>query len=129
MAVNISKPCSAQMAITYRCNLKCLHCDIWKYKKQEELETVQWIESLKKLKNWLGSFRLDISGGEPFLRSDLFDIIDFCSRNEIQAVVTTNATLLKTEIIKKLSQINRLTLNISIDGLSPDIHYYLKNGV
>ena len=127
MAANISKPSSVQMAITYKCNLKCLHCDIWKCKKVEELETTQWIESLRKLKNWLGPFRLDISGGEPFLREGLFDIIDFCNENEIQTVVTTNATLLKTETIKNLSQIKSLTLNISIDGLSPDIHDYLRN--
>lgn len=127
MAHNISKPRSVQMAVTYICNLKCLHCDIWKNKKTEELQCGQWLEIFKKLKDWLGPFRLDISGGEPFLRKDIFELVDFCDRNEIQTVLTTNATLLNSELIRKLSHIKSLTLNISLDGVNADTHNYLRN--
>jgi len=115
------------MAITYRCNLQCRHCDIWKDKKGKELTAAQWIRSIKKLRDWLGPFRLDISGGEPFLRKDMFEIVDFCDKNEVRIVVTTNATLLDSKIIEKLSHVNSLTLNISIDGAAPETHDYLRN--
>ena len=122
-----AKPCSVQMAITYKCNLRCLHCDIWKSQKVEELSANQWIRSIKKLKSWLGPFRLDISGGEPFLRKDIFDIVDFCDKNEIQSVITTNSMLLNPGYIKRLSKIKSLTLNISLDGINPETHDYLRN--
>ena len=124
---NIQKPCSVQMAITYRCNLRCTHCDIWKSEKKEELKTNQWLKIIGSLRKWLGPFRLDISGGEPFLRRDMLDIIDFCDKNQVKTVVTTNATLLNLELISTLSHIKSLTLNISIDGINPSTHDYLRN--
>jgi hypothetical protein len=127
MPKNILKPCSVQMAITYRCNLKCLHCDIWKNGGTKELKPAQWIKAAGKLRKWLGPFRLDISGGEPFLRKDIFDIVDFCDNNDIQVVVTTNATLLSQEYIRKISHIKGLTLNVSLEGINPSTHDYLRN--
>jgi mycofactocin biosynthetic radical S-adenosylmethionine protein MftC len=121
------KPSGVQIGITDRCNLSCLHCDIWKKPKREELSSSQWIKILVSLKKWLGPFRLDISGGEPFLKNDILDIIDFCRKNEIHVVITTNATLLNPKIINKLSHIKSLTLNISIDGVNSDTHDYLRN--
>lgn len=127
MRKSLSKPSNVHISITDRCNLKCLHCDIWKNPKRQELASRQWISILKDLKKWLGPFRLDISGGEPFLKSDILDIIDFCDRNEIYVVVVTNATLLDHKMINRLSCIKNLTLNISIDGINSDTHDYLRN--
>lgn len=127
MSGSILKPCSVQMAITYKCNLKCLHCDIWKSDRPGELKAGQWIDVLGKLRQWLGPFRLDISGGEPFLRKDIFDIVDFCDKNDVQTVITTNTTLLNSEHIKKLSHIKSLTLNISLESVNSFTHDYLRN--
>jgi MoaA/NifB/PqqE/SkfB family radical SAM enzyme len=127
MKDGLLKPSGVHIGITDRCNLSCLHCDIWKRPKREELSSNQWIKILGNLKKWLGPFRLDISGGEPFLRNDILDIINFCDKNEIRTVVTTNATLLDSKTIKKLSRIKGFTLNISIDGASSGTHDYLRN--
>lgn len=127
MEKNNLKPRNIHVGITDRCNLKCLHCDIWKSGKRNELTCKQWMDILKRIKKWLGPFRLDVSGGEPFLRSDMLDIIDFCNKNEILIVITTNATMLNPGAINKLSRIKNLTLNISIDSVNPDAHDYLKN--
>ena len=123
----ISKPSSVQTAITYRCNLKCLHCDIWKSPATEELNLTQWLKILKKMRDWLGPFWFNISGGEPFLRKDLLDIITYCNINNIRVVVTTNGTLLNPESIKILSSMKNLTVNVSVDGVNADTHDYLRN--
>ena len=122
----MNKPASIQIGITERCNLRCLHCDIWKSEQKKELEHGEWINILTVLKNWLGHYRLDISGGEPFLRKDLIDIIRFCHENGIRGVVTTNATLLTEETIGILSGFDTLTLNVSLDGFFPHTHDYLR---
>jgi len=121
-------PISIQIGLTHRCNLRCVHCDIWKAeKKEKELTTEEWKKVILKLKDWLGPFRLDIAEGEPFLRKDILDIILFCDENNIRTVVTTNGTLIEKEKIKLLSKIKSLTLNISLDGASPETHDYLRN--
>jgi hypothetical protein len=122
----VKKPSLIQFGITERCNLRCVHCDIWKKKKKKELGSEQWLSIVLRLRNWLGPFRLDISGGEPFIRNDLFEILEFCHKNQISPVVTTNATLLDKEMIDRLSEIDSLTLNISLDGIYQQTHDYLR---
>jgi MoaA/NifB/PqqE/SkfB family radical SAM enzyme len=73
------KPSNVLFNITFRCNLKCKHCDIWKDKSGKELSTEEIKEIIDKLKNWLEYFRLHFSGGEPLVRKDIFEIIKYCS--------------------------------------------------
>ena len=59
------------LAVTYRCNSRCIMCDTWKHpsKKEEEIEP-------RDLETFPEVVRLNITGGEPFLRDDLSDILD-----------------------------------------------------
>jgi len=120
------KPTNIQINLTERCNLRCKNCKIWCLTKKKELSYKEWIDIIIDLKQWLGPYTLDISGGEPFLRKDLIDIIRFCHKNEIQTVVCTNATLLTPEIIKILSGLETLNLSISLDGSTPQTHDYMR---
>jgi MoaA/NifB/PqqE/SkfB family radical SAM enzyme len=94
--------------------------------KKEELSQKEWIRIFTTLKEWLGPYRLTISGGEPFLRKDLVEIIRFCHENEIQTVVCTNGTLFTPEIITMLSGLSTLILTVSLDGSTPQTHDYLR---
>lgn len=123
----IQKPISIQISITEKCNLKCIHCDIWRKEKRPDLLLSQWLNIITKLKDWLGPYRIDIAGGEPFIRDDLIETIKFCNKNKIISVVTTNATLLDKNSIEELSWMDNLTLNISLDGVNPQTHDYLRN--
>ena len=123
------KPVLIQVGITERCNLKCIHCDIWRKEKKEELSSKQWLEIIERIRDWLGPYRLDITGGEPFIREDLIEIIEFCNRNEIGPVITTNATLLDKDAIRRLSEIDNLVINISLDGINQKTHDYLRGTI
>jgi len=149
------KPVDVYIGITIRCNIRCRHCNLWRTVSwkpgpssfflrmcnglaqmvlspvslkphKEELPYKEWIRILSDLKDWLGPYRLSITGGEPFIREDLVDIIHFCHENQIKAIVNTNATLLSPQLIKTLSDIPTLTLNISLDGSTPKTHDYLR---
>ena len=119
---------SVHVAMTERCNLKCIQCDLWKSKKKrDELSSKQWMKIFIGLRDWLGhSYQLNIGGGEPFIRKDLVEIIEFCSDNDIRTCVITNATLLEENSIKILSKIETLTLNVSLDGVNSYTHNYLR---
>ena len=65
-------PYKLTFAITYRCNSRCRHCNIWKLRPKNELKLDE-IEEFVKKNNF---FRwVNLTGGEPFLRKDLVDII------------------------------------------------------
>jgi hypothetical protein len=119
---------SIQMALTERCNLKCRQCDLWVSKnKRQELNTQQWKDIFVKVKNWIGSsYQLNFGGGEPFMREDMIELIEFCASNDIITALVTNATLLNKNIIRRLSMIETLTVQISLDGFNKETHNNLR---
>ena len=66
------------------------------------------------------SIILNLSGGEPFLRKDLFEILDYTTKFD-DIVITTNCTLINEKIAQKLAQYPNVRLSISIDGME-EIH-------
>lgn len=119
---------SIQMALTERCNLKCRQCDLWgSENKRQELNTQQWKDIFIKIKNWLGNpYQLNFGGGEPFMRKDMVELIEFCAANDITTCLVTNATLLNKDTIRRLSTIETLTVHISLDGFSKETHNNLR---
>ncbi len=105
----------AQWDINNECNLNCKHCRVSEKNDHEKL-------SLREAKNLLaelwynGVTMLNLSGGEPFLRKDIFEILDYATKFE-DIVITTNGTLLNEEKCKKLSTYTNIKLSISLDGL------------
>lgn len=110
----------AQWDINNSCNLNCKHCRVSKKQVSEgELTLKEGKELLAQL--WYnGITMLNISGGEPFIRRDLFEILEYAKKFE-DIVITTNCTLIEEEECKKLSKFSNVRLSISLDGME-DIH-------
>jgi MoaA/NifB/PqqE/SkfB family radical SAM enzyme len=111
--------------VTSVCNLKCEHCFYWKNLNQR---TDLSFDEIVDLSEGLGPFSaLLISGGEPFLRKELVDILHlFASNNQVKLFsIPTGATLPdlvihKTRMLLSTLQQNgvrRVNINLSIDGL------------
>ena len=65
-------PISIKGNINERCNSKCLYCSNWRLDKyQYEMDLDEWKNSLVSLKEFLGWYMIQFSGGEPFLRGDI----------------------------------------------------------
>ena len=80
------------ISITNRCNLKCKMCDIPK-NKIGELSTAQWKQVIKDAAA-SGARAIVFSGGEPLLREDIFELIDFTKNNSLGACLTSNGYLI-----------------------------------
>jgi MoaA/NifB/PqqE/SkfB family radical SAM enzyme len=112
--------------VTLDCNLRCRQCSIWQKDSGTHLTTGEWKKIILDMKNYVGLYFLRFYGGEPFCRADLLDIINFCSRNEISCLITTNGTYIDGSVARELIR-NRLTLiNISLDGMRPETHDRLR---
>lgn len=114
--------------ITSKCNLECIHCraSASPYKKTEELATDKICDILNEIKQ-IGVKILTFSGGEPFLRDDLVDIVRYAANLDIKVRVQSNATLLDYKIIKKLKNNGLWSLGVGLDGDSAEIHDRLRN--
>ncbi len=106
--------------ITGRCNLDCRHCIEGGTKEQQELTKNEIFDLIDDFK-MLGVYRLVLTGGEPFCRKELTEIIKRCSDNCIKTIVFTNGTLLTEEILEKIKNENVL-LRFSVDGATKEVH-------
>lgn len=112
-------PMNLTLSVSYKCNSRCKTCNIYK-KKSDEFSLVEWEEVFKNLGKDL--FWVTISGGEPFLRNDLPDLVcslyDICLPSIIN--IPTNG-LLKERIPEIVKQITlhckkaQIVINLSID--------------
>lgn len=98
---------------TMRCNLNCYGCYAGEYNKKEELETWRIADLLNQAKE-MGIYFITISGGEPFIRQDLWDI--FYKFDDMYFQVYTNGTLIDQQLAKKLAQIGNVLPAISVEG-------------
>ncbi len=76
-----TKPRFCTFAVTWKCNNKCSMCDVWKKKNLEPDLSYEEIDNIFKQKELHKLNVIRISGGEPFLRKDLSDIIKSISDN------------------------------------------------
>ena len=105
---------------TMRCNLKCIFCDIWKNQQNFSDEL-----TLSQIETTFSTFpRVDVlrlSGGEPFLRKDLFMVTDvICRQAKPDFVhITTNGVLTENieNYIQRVQCPEKIHIKISIDGL------------
>ena len=109
-------PKHAIIAVTYKCNGRCVMCNIWKKEHTEEVAIDVFGCLPPSLKT------INITGGEPFLRKDLPSIVSLILRrcNNPRMVISTNG--LSPSIIEaQLNEIKRFAPNvgirISVDGL------------
>lgn len=126
----LNKPYKLTYAITYDCNSRCKICNIWKKKSKNELK----LEQIKKFfeKNNYFSW-IDLTGGEPFLRKDLVDIVKIIQKNCKNLYLLhlpTNGFSTKL-IIEKSKQIaslklKKFILSVSLDG-PPELNDQLRN--
>ena len=110
-------PRAAHYILTWKCNLKCKDCSAWSRVNGNELKKEEVIALLKKVK-FLDIIKL--TGGEPFIRNDIVDIIAAVKEiiNPYIMQVTTNGTYTHRilECIKK-THFPGLQLRISLDGI------------
>ena len=110
--------------ITHRCNLQCNICEIRKDKPIQEY-TLGEIEGLiNEAFDWkVKEFAL--SGGEPLLREDIFEILDFVQKARYHIGILTNGVILSDSFIKRLLPYlasGCISLSISLDALTSGIH-------
>jgi MoaA/NifB/PqqE/SkfB family radical SAM enzyme len=106
------KPHHAQWLITRKCNYQCVGCNVWKEQDSRELSTDEIKKGLDILRE-IGIIELVISGGDPLLRSDIGEILDYASERFVTTVYDNGSMAAKkVDALRKVDFVA-----ISIDSL------------
>lgn len=115
---------------TRRCNLDCLHCgsDCSKNEKSSELPAYKVIEVFKDISQNFDpkKIMIAVTGGEPLVREDLFEILSKISDFGFPWGMVTNGMLVNEEVVKKCKDLGMKTVSVSIDG-NEESHNWLRN--
>lgn len=112
---------------TRRCNLSCLHCRAGAVNKhyEGELSTSEALTMIDQIKE-VGQPTLILTGGEPLLREDIFDLAAYGIEKGLKVVMAPNGLLLTREAAKKLVEIGIPRISISLDGPDAESHDRLR---
>lgn len=118
------KPEFIILDVTHRCNLRCNICEIRKDGPVQEFSNGEIKGLISQAIEW-GVKEFVLSGGEAFIREDIFELLDFVKENKYHVGILTNGILLNATFISKLLPYltsGSLSLSISLDALNPQIH-------
>jgi len=123
---HLYSPLRVHLQVTKGCNLNCIHCfsDSGKALKNELKfkEITALIDQMAEI----GSYELTVGGGEPFLRSDMLDIIGYAHKAGINLSVSTNATLVNKKLSQKLGKQKLKKMRVSFEGVSQKTYEFLR---
>lgn len=123
-----SAPTLVDISLTNRCNMCCSYCYASSGTVDDaitELTCEDYEKIFAELDN-LRVHRISLSGGEPFIRKDFFDILKLAEKHHFAIVINSNGTLITEEIAKELKKYRFDRICITLDGSQPTIHESMR---
>jgi len=119
-AFRLNVPLNVQLDLTYRCNERCVHCYL-DHHDHGEMTTAEIKHLLQDMAD-AGVFILTLSGGEIFVRKDIFEIIEHARRLMFCVRLKTNATLIGEQEATRLRDLAIESIQVSIYSHRADVH-------
>lgn len=112
-------PLNITIEPTQRCNLNCNGCFVGGNRNSKnEMGLKEWESVIKEALTFCRSFY--IAGGEPFMRPDIFNLLEFMGSRKAFFGLTTNGTLLNSKMVKRLLDSGINYIIFSLDGLKKE---------
>jgi MoaA/NifB/PqqE/SkfB family radical SAM enzyme len=123
---------SVSLAVSYRCNLSCIHCSAARFMDRGRTDFA--VEDFARLGDELaknGAYIIQLTGGEPLLRTDLEDIVRALDPRRFYVSINTNTTLVTPARLASLKAAGVDNLAISIDAWDAEEHerFRRKKGI
>src|SRR5437764_2336793 len=119
-ALELGVPLGVQLDVTYRCNERCVHCYL-DHDDHGEMTTAEITDLLDQLAD-AGVFFLTLSGGEIFLRKDLFEIVDHARKLSFSVKLKTNAVMIRKAKAERIAALGVESVQISVYSHKADVH-------
>lgn len=111
--------------LTRRCNLRCPHCYLDAQQLdggEADLTTAEALNVVTQVADFCPGAMLILTGGEPLLREDFWEIASLASRQGLTVVLGTNGTLLTASMVPRLQEIGIQGVGVSLDSIHPAQH-------
>lgn len=115
------RPRSVTLTLTTRCNLRCIMCSHWRLRPHVTMPLEDAKRYIDQIAEW-GVPLIDLSGGEPFMHQQIYEIIDYASKKGLDINITTNAMLLTRKAIERIMGSRVTRLQISLDAPDEETH-------
>jgi radical SAM protein with 4Fe4S-binding SPASM domain len=112
---------------TNRCNLNCIHCHQNSGQADERELTIKEAFAVIDKLGKAGISILTFSGGEPLVRSDIYDAIKHANDAGMLCTIASNGTLMTKRVAKKLKEAGVKRVEIGLDGFRAETHDFLRN--
>jgi len=123
----LAKPYWVFISLSHNCNFDCQMCGVKKIIKGQELEAGLVKKILFEVAGWQADCTVLFTGGEPFLRKDIFDIIGQSVSLGLKTEVVTNASLITDSAIAgRIIDSGLANIAVSLDGARPQTHDYIR---
>ena len=117
LKTGLDAPICLTWELTYACNLQCVHCLSSSGQRDDrELSTAEAKQVLDELRD-LQVFYINIGGGEPMVRRDFFELVEYSVASGIGVKFSTNGAFIDAEKARRLASMDYLDIQISLDGV------------
>lgn len=118
----LDAPICLTWELTYACNLACVHCLSSSGRRDPRELTTD--ECLALIDEWaeMGVFYVNIGGGEPTIRRDFFEIVDYAIANGVGVKFSTNGSRIDATMARRLAAMDYLDIQISVDGATAEVN-------
>ena len=116
LKTGLDAPICLTWELTYACNLQCVHClSSSGQRDPHELSTAEAKRVLDELRD-LQVFYINIGGGEPMVRRDFFELVEYSVASGIGVKFSTNGAFIDADKARRLASMDYLDIQISLDG-------------
>jgi mycofactocin radical SAM maturase len=121
-ARGLDAPICLTWELTYACNLACVHCLSSSGRRDPaELTTSQCRAVIDELEA-MQVFYVNIGGGEPTIRPDFLDLLDYATAHRVGVKFSTNGSRITPAVAKRLAADDYVDVQISLDGSTPAVN-------
>ena len=116
LKLGLDAPICLTWELTYACNLACVHCLSSSGRRDpRELSTAEAKAVIDEMRD-LQVFYVNIGGGEPMIRPDFYELVDYATTNGVGVKFSTNGSRIDAEGARRLADMPYTDIQISIDG-------------
>ncbi len=118
----LDAPICLTWELTYACNLACVHCLSSSGRRDpRELSTRQCMDIIDELER-MQVFYVNIGGGEPTVRPDFWELVDYATAHHVGVKFSTNGVRITDAVAAKLAASDYVDVQISLDGATAEVN-------
>lgn len=122
-----AKPHWIYISLSHKCTYSCQMCGVVKILKGHELSADLVRKTFDEISCWGWDCNIVLTGGEPFLRKDIFELIEHSTKIGLKTEIVSNGALIDQELARKVISSGLANIAISLDGASEVTHDNIRS--